>query len=372
MPNARWTTPLSALAVILILPAPGAPSAFGPAIEAVSHTVSSAGHDVGYSVPTTALTQSADSTSHTTGVTVAAIGTDSVTRTLMRNVDFYVDPEVVLRIRTLRGTMRSKAGGPVVFDDKRSFILHIDTADVGLDAHDLTALMNKYIFGYNGAPIKKVSVTIAGGAMRMTGRLHKGVDIPFDISAQVSATPDGKMRVHPTKTKIFGVDGDALMRALHLSLEKMIDVSKAVGVTVHENDILIDPTKVLPPPAIEGHVTRVRVEGDQVVQTFGSEPGTRAVASQPVLPVLTAPDTSARNFMYYRGGSLRFGRLTMTDADMQIVDLDPKDPFEFELDLYARQLVAGYSRTTPSMGLEVYMRDIDKIGRAGSAVEPKH
>jgi hypothetical protein len=60
--------------------------------------------------------------------------------------------------------------------------------------------------------------------------------------------------------------------------------------------------------------------------------------------------------MYYEGGTLRFGKLLMLDAEMQIVDLDPSDPFKFDLDRYARQLVAGYSRSLADGGLEVFMR----------------
>ncbi|MEO9116352.1 MAG: hypothetical protein ABI311_09335 [Gemmatimonadaceae bacterium] len=273
----------------------------------------------------------------------------------MRNVDFYVDPSVVLRIQHLRGTVRSKTDGPILFDDKHSFVIGINSAEVGLNASDLAALMNKYIFAYNGAPIKRVSVSIGNGQMRMTGQLHKGVDIPFDIVAEVSATPGGLMRIHPTTTRILRMNGKAIMGLFHLTLEKLIDVSKATGVAVNGNDILIDPVKVLPPPTIEGHVTEIRVEGDQIVQTFD------APADHSTLAPLVPPDLAAKNFMYYRGGSIRFGRLTMADVEMQIVDLDPADPLKFELDQYAKQLVAGYSRTLPDRGLEVFMRDIDKI-----------
>ena len=274
----------------------------------------------------------------------------------MRNVDFYVDPSIALRIRHLRGTMHSKTGGAILLDDKHTFIIRINSAEVGLNASDLAALMNKYIFAYKGAPIKRVSVSIGNGQMRMTGQLHKGVDIPFDIVAQVSATPEGLMRIHPTTTKIFQLNGKAIMGLLHLTLEKLIDVSKATGVTVKGNDILIDPVKVIPPPTIEGHVTQIRVEGDQIVQTFG------APADHSTLAPLVPPDLDTKNFMYFRGGSIRFGKLTMADADMQVVDLDPADPFKFELDQYTKQLVAGYSRTLADRGLEVFMRDIDKIG----------
>jgi len=282
----------------------------------------------------------------------------AVTNTLMRNVDFYVDPNVVLHIRQLHGTMHSNSGGPVNFDDKRSFVLHIESGEVGLDGEGLTVLLNKYIFAYPGAPIRDASVTIASGLMRMTGKMHKGIDIPFDISAKVTVTPDGMMRIHPVTTKILKVKSTALMKMFNVTLEKLLDVSKAVGVTVQKNDIIIDPTKVLPPPTIEGRVTAIRVEGDQVVQTFGGS------SSVP----LTPPDASAKNFMYFRGGSLHFGKLTMADAEMQVLDLNPGDPLKFDIDLYAKQLVAGYSLTLPDMGLEVYMRDIDKLAEARPAL----
>lgn len=158
------------------------------------------------------------------------------------------------------------------------------------------------------------------------------------------------------------------MRALGLSLQKLIDVTKATGVAVQGNDIMVDPAKVLPPPAIEGHVGRVRVDGDEIVQTFGAGPG-RTVQPHSVQPHSVPPDPRARNYMYYRGGSIRFGRLTMDDAEMQIVDLDPSDPFKFDLDRYAGQLIAGYSRTLPDLGLEVFMRDVDKIGTQRGAVK---
>ena len=67
--------------------------------------------------------------------------------------------------------------------------------------------------------------------------------------------------------------------------------------------------------------------------------------------------------MAYRGNELRFGKLTMHDTDMVLLDMDPQDPFDFFLDHYNDQLVAGYSKTTPSFGLRVYMRDYNKLKR---------
>ena len=54
----------------------------------------------------------------------------------------------------------------------------------------------------------------------------------------------------------------------------------------------------------------------------------------------------------------------MNDTDMRLIDADPSDPFDFFPDHYRDQLVAGYSKTTPSGGLLVYMPDYDKISKS--------
>jgi hypothetical protein len=291
-------------------------------------------------------------------------GEDTITQVAMRSVNFYLMPNGALRIRKLRGTVRSLKGGPVVFDDKNSFIIHLTYAEIGLNGADITTLMNKYIFAYPGAPLKRLQVHTSGSQIVQTGVMHKILDIPFRITADVSVTPEGLIRLHPVKTEILGVDGDKLMRAFGLSLQKILDLSKAKGVTVKGNDLFLDPVKILPPPAIEGHATAIRVDGDQLVQTFGT------VAESTPLP---QPDTSAAAFMFFKGGTLHFGKLLMLDAEMQIVDLRPTGFFNFDLDKYKDQLVAGYERTLSDLGLEVYMLGLEKLstGKASVAELPK-
>jgi hypothetical protein len=70
--------------------------------------------------------------------------------------------------------------------------------------------------------------------------------------------------------------------------------------------------------------------------------------------------------MWYRGGVLRFGKLTMNDTDMRLIDADPSDPFDFFPDHYKDQLVAGYSKTTATGGLLVYMPDYAKLAKPDS------
>ena len=104
------------------------------------------------------------------------------TRVSMRRVNFYVDSAVVLHIRHLDGTMRSKKGGPIIFDDKNSFIITLDTAEVGMTGADLSALLNKYVFGYKGSPLSHLHLRTEGDHVVQTGRMHKLATISFEIT----------------------------------------------------------------------------------------------------------------------------------------------------------------------------------------------
>ncbi len=270
----------------------------------------------------------------------------------MRNVDFHVGDDVVLHIRRLSGFMRGR-NGVVDFDDVSSYTVDVSAAEVGLAGDDLTNLLNRSVFAYPGAPLSKLRVHVGADGLRQAGVLHKGVDIPFDMTSNVSLTTDGRIRLHAVHVKIFGVNGLALMDALGLSLEKMIDLSKARGVTAKGNDLYLDATALLPPPRIIGKITAVRIDGDQLVQTFGN-PADSITPTQSL-------DPEATNFMLYRGGTLHFTKLLMTDAEMLVVDADPRTPFDFDNPGYRKQLVAGRSRTLPDMGLEVWMPDASSL-----------
>src|SRR4029450_13096961 len=77
-------------------------------------------------------------------------------------------------------------------------------------------------------------------------------------------------------------------------------------------------------------------------------------------------DSAAPNYLFFRGGRLRFGRLEMRDTELQILDLDPSDPFALFLPQYNKQLGAGYSRNRPNLSLQAFFPDYTDIGRGVS------
>jgi hypothetical protein len=285
---------------------------------------------------------------------------DSVTEVAMRNILFHVDDDIHLRIASLRGRMRDLRGERiVVLDDKESLLMEIGVGELALDEEDLTLLLNRYVFGYPGSPLRNLVVRTSGNRIVQTGILHKIVDIPFEMTATVTATDAGEIRIHPDAMKICGIDGMGLLEAVGASLADLLDLSGAKGVRVEKNDLLLDPLAILPPPKLAGHLTGIRVQGKELVQRFG-DPGADGPESLP-------PSVAARNYVYFRGGTIRFGKLYMVEADLEAIDLDESDPFDFYLDYYATQLVAGYHVTTATDALVAYMPDFSQVDSAGGA-----
>jgi hypothetical protein len=266
------------------------------------------------------------------------------------NVDIHLDPDLILHIHHLSGQfLPTRKGQPPAFDDKLSYIVAIDSAEVGVSAASMSHALNTYVFNAPDAPLKNLTLSIEGNQIKQTGTLNKGPGLPFEMTGTMSATPDGRIRIQPTQVKAAHLPVKGIMKLFGLDMAKLVNTSKTKGVTVEGNDIILDAAQMLPPPLMRGHITAISIQDGQIIQTFGTA------------RKLQAAKPSAGNYMFYRGGVLRFGKLTMNDTDMKLIDADPSDPFDFFPDHYKDQLVAGYSKTTATGGLQVFMPDYGKL-----------
>ncbi len=279
----------------------------------------------------------------------------------MKGVDLRIDPSVVMEVRWLRGELLpTRDGEPPWFDEPSSFRVKIDAGEIALSPAGMSALMNNYVFNYPKAPVSNVKLEIHDGKLRQSATLNKKVKIETTLEGDLSVTPEGDIRLHPTTIKAGGLPVKGLLDLLDIELSEMIDTAKARGVRMHDNDLILDPEQVTPPPRIVGRVTAIRLEGDRIVQTFGG--GSERGPLKPSFP-------DADHYMFYSGGELSFGKLTMHGADLQIIDADARDPLHFFLARYNDQLVAGHSRNMPDKGLVVFMPDFEDLG--GEKLSPK-
>ena len=53
-----------------------------------------------------------------------------------------------------------------------------------MDMASLQNLMNRHVFAYEGLPLRNLTVEPDGQRLKMKGKLHKGVDIPFSRTGE--------------------------------------------------------------------------------------------------------------------------------------------------------------------------------------------
>jgi hypothetical protein len=280
-------------------------------------------------------------------------------RAVMKNVDYHLTDRIIVRITSLSGRLTPKRGEIPVFDDKNSFGLEVDSAKITLTMTALTNDLNDYVFANPGAPLKRLTATVQGDQLVMKGILVSKGGIPFETSGTMSVTPEGLIRVHTTKVTALHLPVKGLMDLLGLDTQKMLNTKTVEGVSADKDDLVLDPEKILPPPQLQGHLTSLKIENGVIDLTFGPEMGKAA-------PAPISEGCGARNYLHFKGGSVRFGKLTMSDTDLELVDASPADPFDFAIDHYNEQLIAGYTKMTRAGGLCVHMPDYDKLNQPPS------
>ena len=282
---------------------------------------------------------------------------DAAVRAQMRNVNYRFTDNIAVQINALNGALVPTANNDSpFFDDKNSFRIRIDTAEIAISPTDLANLLNSYVFVGANSPLARISITIVNGQLSIKGRLRDKGDIPFEAQGVMSPTPDGRIRLHSEKIKALHLPVKGLMDAFGIAVNDLIKSGKVPGVQAEENDLILDLQQILPPPHIEGKVTAVRVTTTSIIQTFGGNSGAKLQNA---------------NYMSYKGNRLRFGKLTMDDADITLYDLDSADSMDFFLDHYKEQIAAGYSKITINSQLRIFLKDFNKLPQPKSKPKPK-
>jgi hypothetical protein len=278
-------------------------------------------------------------------------------QTQMQNVMYHFTESATTHIKTLSGELLPNAGNEFpIFDDKDSFRLRVAYAEIAIAGPDLTTIFNSYVFAKANSPLKGVSMVIENGHLKIKGQLHNVGTIPFETESTVSPTEDGKILLRTAQVKALHIPVKGLLNLFGVEIADLIKNGKIPGVEAREDDLVLDPSKVFPAPHMEGRVTGARIEGNMVVLVFGDK--THAVKAH-----------QAGNYISFHGNRLRFGRLTMTDVDMILIDLDRSDPFDFFIERYKEQIAAGYSKITASSALRIYVKDFNKLNKPGAPVK---
>ncbi len=251
-------------------------------------------------------------------------------------------------VRWLRGTMvRTRQGVNPTFDDPESFRLDIKNGVIRANIGDIGNFLNAGVVA--DTPLKNIKVLADNDQIKLTGTLHKLISMPVELLGSVTATPDNRIQVHVTKLSVLKLPLKGLLGGLHISVSDLFHPKGIPGIEVSDNDIFFDTLKLLPPPHIQGQLTKVRVVTPDIEEIYGNgeESATRV--------------QQWRNFLRLNDGTIDFGKLTMHHVDLVMVDLSDDAWFDLDLNNYQNQLVNGYTRMTPDAGVQIFMPDLDTL-----------
>src|SRR6185503_19605565 len=194
----------------------------------------------------------------------------------MANVDLHITTDVTLHIKQMRGRFTPVDRDVAYLDEKRSYGVFVDSGEVAIDLASLNALMARSMSG-NKSNVDKLQVSIKDGTLRQQGVIDSAINVPFKATSVVSATPDGRIRVSTKSVRGFGLPLRPVMSLFRIRMDNLVKTAPGSGVETDGNDLIVDPGVVIPAPSVRGRLTAVRIEGNQMVQTFGGGKGEAAM-----------------------------------------------------------------------------------------------
>lgn len=280
------------------------------------------------------------------------------TRIEMRNVLLRDEAAGTLRVKQLNGLVSAtQPSGAISLDDKKSFLIDIETGVISTSLTDMSRLLNDRTFGYPGSPLTDIVLSVKGKQLKLNAKLKKGVFVPIELLGEMGVTPNGEMMVHATSVRALKIPVKGLLGAFGVKLGDLVDAKGAKGVSVQGNNLVLDIEQLLPPPRKRGKLSDVHSDGDQLVEVFGH-------------PGPTEKSARWRSYLKFEGGVIEFGKLRMRDADLVLTDNANTEWFDFDLDHYQKQLEAGYNKVTPKLGLESYIPGYGRL-KTGEVAKPK-
>ncbi|HZZ03834.1 MAG TPA: hypothetical protein VFE81_13085 [Paraburkholderia sp.] len=263
-----------------------------------------------------------------------------------RDVDFRVTGDIGFMIHDMAATLTpARAGQPIVFDDPTSVTINVHRGDVTLDSAKLTAIFNRYLFQYQGSPLRNMRVVPQdGGTLRITGEMHRDTWVPIVLIGSLSMRNADDLVFHADHVEVAGVGADKLMQAAHVKMADLLKVDTPIA-RLDGDDVVMQVAKLTPPPALRMTITRIDT----------SAAGVRFTLDDHTVRKIDWPATMPPRGMLVQGGDVKFMRSMPMNIDMALTPLDTNAPFVLDLYHYRDQMAAGYFTFDEAGALDVHL-----------------
>ncbi|NYH24315.1 hypothetical protein GGD40_003794 [Paraburkholderia bryophila] len=275
-----------------------------------------------------------------------------------REVDFRVTGDIGFMIHDMAATLSpAHPGQPIVFDDPTSVTINVHRGDVTLDSAKLTAIFDRYLFQYQGSPLRNMRVVPQdGGSLRITGEMHRETWVPIVLSGALSMRNANELVFHADHVEVAGVGADKLMQAAHVKMADLLKVDTPIA-RLDGDDVVMQVAKLTPPPALRMTITHIDT----------SAAGVRFTLDDHTVPKIDWPATMPTRGMLVQGGDVKFMRSMPMNIDMAITPLDANAPFVLDLYHYRDQMAAGYLTFDEAGALDVHLPSYSTLASASAS-----
>jgi len=217
----------------------------------------------------------------------------------IHNVNLYFAKDVGFHALDVTARLTPKEpGGVVDLNQLQNFTVDVAHGCALVTPEQLSALFNKHILDYSPRPLNDLAITASDGALTINGEI-KLWDwfplfwMPLYLTGPITLNDAGKLVYSPEKINALKIPARGALGATQIPLTALISLDRP-GVTIDNYNIVLDVTKVFPPPAINNDPNSVEARDDGVKICFNNRPDID----------LTPPAKTGDSYIWLQAGDL--------------------------------------------------------------------
>lgn len=250
-----------------------------------------------------------------------------------KNVDFIFTDGIGFHIEELSASFEPlNPNEPVNMDDPRQFIIHVHSGSVVVSPEGLTNLFNHHILDYWPRPLNAMTVCtepqvlVAKGGLRLWNWLPPIGWLPASLKGGIVVSQN-KMVYTPYDVRALGIPLSGLFNALGIKLSMLLTLNRQ-GAQLVGNSLILDHTKVFPPPELQGCITDLHLDCAGLHLKFDDHSNS----------LFSPPSTAPNSFIWIQSGDIKLYNTVVTNANILIKNHDEKRDLYFDLYNYRDQI----------------------------------
>lgn len=254
---------------------------------------------------------------------------------MARKVEFIVTDDIGFNIENLAASLEPlKPDEPVNFDDPRQFVIRVHAGEVVVPPASLIALFNKHLLDYSPRPLNDMKITTGKDSLVAEGGLRlwswfPGIWLPAYLKGNITLNEENRLVYTPEDVRALGIPLGGLFRLLGIKLTWLLSIDRE-GAQLVNSDLVLDHTKVFPPPALAGKLQSARLDEAGLHLKFNDNPSAK----------FNAPANAPESFLWIQSGDVKLFNLVVTNANILVKDENKNGNLRFDLYDYRRLIAA--------------------------------